>query len=363
MKRKWMLVVLCAVSAACLSACTLLPEEETLRTAPLVRSYTRPEYHTVAVERGDLIENVKVSCNYVPVQTVSLSFAMDDEYIDRYFVQTGDTVQEGQLLAQLQLGNLESDIAATINDMEVLKLQMEYEARRFDIELRRLEITTAQMDALQKQETFDKARESYARRMQSFEDSLLYGQLSLEGLYSELDKRQIRAPFGGSITRVAKFEEGSKSEFGTGVITLVDSTRSIFRASTEYWDRFQPGDLHQITVKGNVYEAVVTREQELGLEPQQRVEGKRGYVYFALTQPSFELKEDDTGTVEIVLNERRDVLHVPAKAISEAGGKPIVYYLDENGLKMYKYVQTGLTIHARTEILSGLEAGESVIIK
>lgn len=363
MQRKILLTILCIASAGLLSSCALLPEEETVRTAPLVRSYVRPEYHTVQVERGDLIEDVKITCNYVPVQTASLSFALDDEFIDRYLVQTGDTVEEGQLLAQLQLGDLESQITTMQNEIAVLELQIEYSEKQYALDLKRLEITTEQMDALERQETIDQAQQAYQRQAQALQDSLTYKQLSLKALQDDLDERQIRAPFGGTITRVAAYEDGDKSEFGIGVITLVDSTRSIFRASTEHWDRFTPGDHHLITVRRDTYEAVVTTEAELGLAPQVRETGKRGYVYFTLTQPSFELKDGDSGTVEIVLNERLDVLHVPAKAVSEANGQPIVYYLNEDNLKAYKYVQTGTTIDARTEITAGVVEGESLIIK
>jgi len=360
---RWKCLIVCLLSACLLTSCTLLPQEETVRTAPVVRSYTRPEYYTVEVERGDLIDIAKVSCNYVPVQTASLSFVLDDEYIDRYMVQTGDTVEAGQLLAQLQLGDLEAQIAALKNDIAVIDLQTAHEQKQYDLELRRLEITTAQMDEAEKKEAYDQAQETYIRTVQSLQDSLTYQQLMLAALEGDLAQRQIRAPFGGTITRVADFKEGDKSEFGIGVITLVDSTRSIFRASTEYWDRFTPGDSHQIAVRKETYDAVVVSAAELGLEEPVREAGKRSYVYFALTQPSFELKDGDTGTLEIVLDERLDVLHVPAKAVSAANGEPIIYYLREDGMKAYKYVETGRTIDARTEIISGLEEGESVIVK
>ena len=118
-----------------------------------------------------------------------------------------------------------------------------------------------------------------------------------------------------------------------------------------------------ITVKKENYEAVVVSAQELGLAEPVRAEGKKSYVYFALTQPSFDLKDGDTGTVEIVLNERINVLYVPAKAVTAANGEPIVYYVREDGMKAYRYVEPGMTINAYTEILSGLEEGDSVIIK
>lgn len=360
---RWKKLWICLLSACLLTSCTLLPEEETVRTAPLVRTYTRPEYHTVQVERGDLINRAKVSCNYVPVQTATLSFQLDDEFIDRYMVQTGDSVAEGQLLAQLQLGDLEARIGSAENDIAVLKLQIEHEQKQYDLSLKRLEITTAQLDAPDKKEAYEQAEENFVQLMQSLQDSLTYKELALKGLQKKLDQRQIRAPFSGTLTRVADFEEGDQSEFGVGVITLVDSTRSIFRSSTEHWDRFVPGDSYVVTVKKENYEAVVVSAQELGLEEPVRVEGKKSYVYFALTQPSFELKDGDTGTVEIVLDERLDTLYVPAKAVTTANGKPIVYYVREDGMKAYKYVEPGMTINAYTEILSGLEEGESVIIK
>jgi hypothetical protein len=64
-----------------------------------------------------------------------------------------------------------------------------------------------------------------------------------------------------------------------------------------------------------------------------------------------------------VLDERLNVLYVPAKAVSTANDEPIVYYLREDGMKAYKYVEPGVTINNRTEIISGLTEGESVIVK
>jgi len=363
MQRKCLLLLKCLLTACLLSSCALLPQEEAVRTAPVVRSYVRPEYQTAEAERGDLIHTVKISCSYVPVQSVSLAFSLDDEYIDRFMVSAGDSVAKDQLLAQLQLGDLEAHIKDVENDIAVLELQLEHEEKLFALENRRLAITTAAMEAAQKQDTIEQAQQSYESAVRSLEDSLVLKRLSLEALERDLAQRQIRAPFTGTITRVKKYEDGDKSEFGIGVITLVDSTRSIFRASTEHWDRFAVGDAYEISVLQDTYQAIVTSEAELGLDTQQREAGKRSYVYFALTEPSFELEDGDSGTVSIVLDQRLDVVHVPAKAVSAVDGQPIVYYLREDGMKAYKYVQTGITINGRTEILGGVEAGETIVVE
>ena len=363
MRRKCLLGLLLLLAACVLSSCALLPEEETVRTAPVVRSFVRPTYETAVVEQSDLFQMAKVSCSYVPVQTVSLTFALDDEYIDRVMAQTGDMVEEGQLLAQLQLGDLESRIANVENEIAVLNLRIAHADKLYALEQQRLAITTAKMEPMEKQEALEAAEESYETQARSLQDTLAVRTLALKALEKDLAQRQIRAPFSGTVTRVKDYEQGERSEFGVSVITLVDSTRSIFRASTEHWARFVPGDVYEISVKKVPYEAIVVSAQELGLEEPKREEGQKSYVYFALAEPSFELEDGDMGTIQIVLDERLNALHVPAKAVSTANGEPIVYYLREDGMKAYKTVQTGVTIDGRIEILSGLEAGEQIIVE
>ena len=54
MKRKWIIPV---VAAACLCAgCALLPQEEQLPDAPVLRAFTGDQHTLVAVERGDIVK-------------------------------------------------------------------------------------------------------------------------------------------------------------------------------------------------------------------------------------------------------------------------------------------------------------------
>ncbi len=363
MRRKCRLLLVCLMAAMLASSCALLPQEEEVRSSPVVAQYTRPEYKTAQVERGDLIETARVNCNYVPVQTASLSFALDGEYIDRYFVEAGDHVQAGQLLGQLQLGDLEQRIENIHSEIEVLKLKMQYQRDLFALEEKRLAITTEGLTPAEKALAYQKKQDEYEAVLHALADSLTLQELSLQTLNTELEKRRIRAPFEGTVTRVERLRDGDRSEFGSAVMTLVDSTRSIFRASTEYWDRFHAGDEVVVTVRKVDYQAVVVDEGELGLAPQQRTVGRRGYVYFALTQPAVELKDGDNGSVAIVLAQLHDVLYVPFKAVSAAEGQPIVYYLREDGMKAYKPVETGAEINGYVEIISGLEEGETIVVK
>ena len=125
---RWKSLIICLLSACLLTSCTLLPEEETVRTAPRVRSFERPVYQTVPVERGDLVEKAKISCNYVPVQTASLPFMMDDEFIDRFMVQAGDTVKRPEVNIQkenwAQFLEIAKEYGLTAKSGRILKLSV-----------------------------------------------------------------------------------------------------------------------------------------------------------------------------------------------------------------------------------------------
>lgn len=361
-KHVWLLP--CGVLAVLLlSSCSLLPEEETPRSAPILRSYEGETFDFAFVERGDLVLSERISCTYVPVQSASLSFGLGGEYVDEIFVHVGDAVEEGQLLGQLELSSIEEQIASAENSIAELRLRLEYLEEERALALRQAELSAdpaAEPQALQ--EALILVEEEYDARRQSYEDSLYLQELTLETLNRRLSERQIRAPFAGTVTYVRNYSEGARSVFGENAVTVADSTLSLFRADTDQWARFSPGDEVDVVVSNDIYPAIVRSEEELGLAPQEKLEGETAYVYFALKEPSFDLEDGDRGSVTLVLDERHDVLLVPSDAVSSASGQPIVYYQNEEGMKAYKPVETGLTANKQTEIISGLVEGESIIV-
>ena len=88
---------------------------------------------------------------------------------------------------------------------------------------------------------------------------------------------------------------------------------------------------------------------------------KKRNEYLRLKDAALQLEEGDRGMLELVLDSRENVLMVPESAVVKTKGKTIVYYQDENGLKVYKTVEIGLTANGMTEIVSGLTEGECVI--
>jgi RND family efflux transporter MFP subunit len=73
------------------------------------------------------------------------------------------------------------------------------------------------------------------------------------------------------------------------------------------------------------------------------------------------LKPDMTATINIVLEERRNVLAVPEKALKSEGGKRIVYLVDGKG-SVSRSVRVGRRGGGFIEIIEGLKEGDLVLI-
>ncbi len=355
-------MALLAILCLTLTGCGLLPQEESFRTAPIIREYQREEFKLAACTRGDLSLTRAVSCVYVPVRTESLKFPISGISFDEFYVKAGDAVTEGQLLVQLDLSDIEQQIEANGRQIERITVQIQHLEQDRELALERvgIECETAGAEALR--EARENVNRSFDAQRQSLEDALDIARLRLADYQRQLGERQLRAPMDGTVTYARRVAKGDVSSLTERVVTIADSTLSLFRSETDLWDRFEPGQLVMITSRKVDYEAVVMSEEELGLEPKPKEAGKKAYVYFALTEPTFDLEDNDRGSFSIELDSRQNVLRVPVSAISTINGETVVYYQNDEGMKAYKNVTVGLEAGDLIEVISGLEEGDLVIV-
>ncbi|MBM3335111.1 efflux RND transporter periplasmic adaptor subunit, partial [Candidatus Sumerlaeota bacterium] len=76
------------------------------------------------------------------------------------------------------------------------------------------------------------------------------------------------------------------------------------------------------------------------------------------------LKPEMTTNVEIIVAEREDALLVPTEAIvRRLRGQPTVVVLNDDGTTESRAIETGMTDGFRTEVASGVEEGETVVVR
>lgn len=338
-----------------LGGCGVFPQEESYQSAPTIPPYEHEEWKFAYVHRGDMILTQSVICTYVPVQSETLSFSVSGLLYDEIFVSAGDSVEKGQLLAQLDVSAITQEIEKCRLQLEKLELQMEALEENRVLELQRQALLMADEAAIKQ------INDRYDLQKLALQDEKDIARMKLAECNARMEERQLRAQIDGTVTYVRNIKPGDRSQTGERVIVIEDSTSSIFQAETKYWSAVVPGQEYVITVLSEDYEAVAVSEAELGIPEAEKKENFPATVYFKLKDNTLRLEDGDRGMLELTIDTREDVLMIPETAVTKTNGKTIVYYQDENDLKVYKTVEIGLTADGMTEIVSGLAEGECVI--
>ena len=82
---------------------------------------------------------------------------------------------------------------------------------------------------------------------------------------------------------------------------------------------------------------------------------------FRVPEPPAYLRADMTVSIDIGVARKEQALTVPSAAVREAGGAPVVQVLRDGRVESVK-VEPGIRAGDRTEILSGLAAGDTVVL-
>ncbi|MFQ5515625.1 MAG: efflux RND transporter periplasmic adaptor subunit [Myxococcota bacterium] len=148
-------------------------------------------------------------------------------------------------------------------------------------------------------------------------------------------------------------------------------------------DVYRIGDLSRIWVTAEIYEfdapwikEGLPAQMELPHEAGRVLEGEVAYIYPTLNEvsrtltvrlefenPDIRLKPGMFATVYIQYRRRDDVLAIPNEAILDSGRRKLVFVAKPDGHFEPREIVTGLAgDHNVTEVLSGLEAGEEVVV-
>ena len=357
---KWLSL---AVVPALLCSCSLLPQEEEYISTPTIRSYTQAEYKLSYVQYGDVTLTENISCRYLPVSSQTLSFNVGGVYYDEIFVQKGDLVQKGQLLAQLDVSGLDESIEALQLRIASLERSIrnlnEQSDLAADAQSRLLATLSAQEAKHEK--TPEEIREQYDAQIQTLKDDLEVSRLRPEEEQTKLEQRRLYAGIDGAVTYVRKLEQGSRSVEGELVVSIADAGTSVFSGATKNYELLPEGTEVSIYCSKEYLPATVVSAESLGLEEKIGEKGEKT-LYFQLLSPNAALESNDRGTLILTLDQSKDTLYIEIDALYTVGERTFVYHMDEDGLKQMIDVEIGLVTPFYVEILSGLSEGDNVIL-
>jgi len=305
---------------------------------------------TVEVSRGDIVKTVLADGSLVMPHKAYLSFGATGT-VEEVLVDEGSNVTKDQILARLDAPSLESSVEIAELQVEIAEEQVK--AARAQYEIARIK----SKEELQ----VDAARASWRTAKLNLE----IAELNLESAELNLEKAEIVSPFDGTVADISitEGEEISTAALATPAISLVDTSKIEMRGFIDEIDiaKVQLGQEVNIILDALPDEEV--KGSVVFISPVGTIiAGVVSYdITITLKDPVAELRDGMSATAEVIIERRDDVLMLPNRYIRGTTENPmVVVFVD--GQQEEREITLGLTDGINTEILSGLEEGEKVVL-
>jgi len=315
---------------------------------------------TVEVTRGDIVKTVLADGILEMPHKAYLSFGATGT-VEEVLVDEGNNVTKGQVLARLDAPSLESSVEMAELQVEIVQEQVKAARAQYEIALIKLDEPTPLVSEEVLELQVDIAKASWETAKLNLE----IAELSLESAELNLEKAVIVAPFDGVVADISITEgkEISTATLATPAISLVDTSEIEMRGFIDEIDIA----MVQLGQEANIILDTLPDEEVKGsvvfISPVGTI--RAGVVSYdttiTLTNPVEELRDGMSATAEIIIERRDDVLLIPNRAIRGTWVDPMGVVLGD-GQQEDREITLGLTDGINTEVLSGLQEGEKVIL-
>lgn len=296
----------------------------------------------------------------------------------RAAVRQAEAALEAARAQQSQIEIREQDLrSAEASVTEAEAALATAQANRRQIDIREQEVAAARQAVEQAEAALERAKSAHlttqARRedIQSALADLERSQAQLDDVQYSFRNTTIVAPRDG-VVLTKHVEEGTVVPAGTAalaqgtaIVTLADITEMYVMAEVDEVDisRVAVGQDVEINVETLPNVKIAGRVEKIFPQGQE----EQNVIYFPVRIKVLDLHPDlrpgMTVDVSILTAERKDVLLVPDAAIDRSGGETHVEVLtDPKGEPERRKVEVGVTDWQLTEIKSGLQVGETVVL-
>ncbi len=198
---------------------------------------------------------------------------------------------------------------------------------------------------------------------------LIQAQLVYDQAREKLDKATVVSPLEGVLLNLP-VKKGEEVDIGTLLAQIGNPDNLQIETGINEIDAAQltVGDKVQITNNSLLTESLEGRIEYISpiaeVVPTSQGEQTQVKIRIAVeTDRKIEqLKPGFNVNLKVVLNQKDNAIVIPVEAVIENEGKELVYLVGEEGIAAEREVQTGLSNELFTEVISGLNVGEKVIL-
>ncbi|MCB0106322.1 MAG: efflux RND transporter periplasmic adaptor subunit, partial [Caldilineaceae bacterium] len=377
-----------------MSGCSLLPANRTQRAAAEAPTPTPiptpvvPVKPTYKVQRGEIVDEITFSGRISPVVEEELFFRASGR-VRSVFVRRNDMVEEGQVLAELEIDGLERELQSAQLQLEranVLleqaKRDWEYQKEVAEISLEKAQTRLATLQAQAAPDASALQAQEYEVRLAELAlnkvidegvnplltNDVTRAEYDVTKLNAEIAEAQIIAPFDGQLLSLS-LSPGQAVEAFRPVATVADInhlevTADLLSNQMEDLAEEMPVSVVLVSRPGvelTGYIRQLPYPYGSGGSSTETIEDRDKSTRFTLEQSADEAGFDlgDLVRVTVELERKDNILWVPPQAVRVFDGRRFAVVLDGEARRRVD-VKVGIETPDRLEIEEGLEEGQVV---
>lgn len=325
-------------------------------------------YRTATATRGTVEQTVTALGALQPKDYVDVG-AQASGQLKSVYVDVGDRVMEGDLLAEIDAKTYETELAAA--RARLVQLQSELAGSQAELVLAQRQykrnLDLAKIDAVSRDDldTSETAVKTTQATIASLKAQITQQESTVEGAEVNLGYTKIYAPMTGTVTdqEALQGQTLNANQTAPTILTISDLNTMTVEAEVAEADvgRLAEGMPVYFTTLGAANERWRSTVRQILPTPEIENDVVLYTVLVDIANPDGKLMKDMTTQVFFLLGEAQDAITVPVGAVSEGeDGKSYVTVMTEDGPRP-RQVEVGLTNRISAEIKSGLDEGETVV--
>ena len=302
------------------------------------------------VQRRDLTPILSFSANLEAVWSADVS-AKADGRIDRLFVEEGDAVTAGMILASLDT----NELAAQVMQADGQVLQAKANLEQNELNFRRME-TLYKQNAVAAQ-TLDSARTQ--RDLAQGGVTAAEGNLLL--LRARLENANIISPLTGVVVK-RYVQSGTFSKAGAAIVAVADVTSLLAKAVV---GEAQISELKlgiPVTVRVNALKDQEFKGTLTRLSPAAALPARTFTAEVSIPNPQGILKAGMFAKAEIGGLVRNKVVVVPESALVLREDQKTVFVVTDENKVVQKVLKLGEAAGGWVEVLDGVKEGDKIVV-
>jgi RND family efflux transporter MFP subunit len=338
------------------------------------------------VARKPMMRQLTVSSELVPFQEIDV-YAKESGYVKDLLVDYGSRVQKGQLMAVLEIPELEMQIqqdTAAIASAAERVTHAQHELDRLEAQHQVVHLQSDRLSGVEKtrpglvaQQEIDDAK----GKDLALEAQVEGGKSAYETAQSQVDEAKakqqrdkvmfdyarITAPFAGIVTQ--RFaNQGALMQAGTSSSTQAmplvrlsqdDLFRLVIPVPESYVKYIHIGDPVQVHVP-SLDKVVPGRVARFSVDV--TADTRTMHTEVDVLNPAHVLMPGLYAEAILTLERKNSALVVPLQAVNQAGGQATIFLVDPNSTLQERKITLGFETATDAEVLSGLNEGDRVVV-